>query len=410
MQSLIALKSRNFRLFFTGQSVSLMGTWIQKTAVAWLVYRLTSSPFLLGLIGFVGLIPTLLLSPYVGSFVEKSHKFTLIKNTQYLAALQAFLLAILIYYKIYNITAIVLLSLMQGIINAFDVTCRQAMMIELVEDKEMLPNAIALNSVMTNIARVVGPALAGIMLVAWGEDFCFISNFLSFIPVIYCLFLMRLPAREIKTIERNVWKELSEGFHYVQQQKRIFSLLLLLSFFSLILIPFTTLLPVVAKTVFQGTSKTFTYFESAVGLGSLLAAIYMTALKDMSKLHITIVISSLLMSLGMIITSCTGNIGMAIIGLILSGLGMITQSAAVNTYIQLYATPEMRSRVISYYIMAFLGMTPLGSLLIGWLAEYMPTRSVILLEGICGIAAVVIFCYYSACLQKAEKPIQSAIH
>ncbi|MFZ4930521.1 MFS transporter [Chryseobacterium sp. Mn2064] len=402
MQSLVALKSTNFRLFFTGQSISLLGTWIQKTAVAWVVYKLTGSPFILGVIGFVGLIPTLLLSPYVGSFVEHSHKYKVMKNTQFLAALQAFLLAILFYFKVYNISIIILLTLMQGIINAFDVTCRQAMMIDLVDDKEALPNAIALNSAMSNLARVVGPALAGILLSVFGDDFCFISNFVSFIPVIYCLYMMKLPLYESKPHLSNVWSELKEGFRYVKNEKTIFSQLLLLSFFSLMLIPFTTLLPVIAKEVFQGNSKTFTLFESAVGIGSLLSAVYMTKLKQMGKLHKIIIFSSCIMSLGLFTVSLSPGIHLAFWGLVLSGLGMISHSAAVNTYIQLNTDPKMRARVISYYIMAFIGMTPIGSLLIGFMAEFLSTRSVLFIEGVLGILAVTVFVIYSRKSKRAD--------
>ncbi|WP_326980991.1 MFS transporter [Chryseobacterium sp. MYb264] len=401
MQSLVALKSPNFKLFFIGQSISVLGSWIQKTAVAWVVYQLTGSPFILGLIGFVSLVPTLLLSPYVGSFVEHSYKYKVMKNTQYLAAFQAFLLAFLFYFKMYNISLIVALSLMQGIINAFDVTCRQAMMIELVDNKESLPNAIALNSAMSNLARVVGPALAGILLSLFGDDFCFISNFLSFIPVICCLYMMNLPFYEKKAHLSNAWQELKEGFMYVKSEKTIFSQLLLLSFFSLMLIPFTTLLPVIAKEVFSGTSKTFTVFESAVGVGSLVSAVYMTRLKQMGKLYRIIVISSMIMSAGLFTVSLSRNINFAVLGLALSGLGMISQSAAINTYVQLNAQPGMRARVISYYIMAFIGMTPIGSLLIGFLAEYISTRNVLLIEGGMGILATIVFIMYT---KRSRKP------
>lgn len=400
MESFIALKSRNFKLFFIGQSVSLLGTWIQKTAIAWLVYKLTGSPFILGLIVFVGLIPTLLLSPYVGSFIERCHKYKVMKNTQWLAALQALLLAILIYLKYYNITAIVLLSLMQGVINAFDVTCRQAMMIDLVDDKAALPNAIALNSAMTNLARVIGPALAGGLLSAFGEDFCFISNFLSFIPVLYCLYLMKLPAFIKNEEEINVLNKLKEGFIYVKSEKRILSQLLLLSFFSLMLIPFTTLLPVLAKEVFNGNSQTFTIFESAVGIGALISAIYMTSLKKMEKLYNSIILSSIIMGIGLGIIAFSHTIWLASIGLVLSGLGMICQSASINTYIQLHTVPEMRSRVISYYIMAFLGMTPIGSLIIGLIAEFLNTRTVLLLEGFLGVFSLSLFVWYNYKIEK----------
>ncbi|WP_449437640.1 MFS transporter [Pedobacter steynii] len=187
-----SLKYRNFKLFFYGQSISLIGTWMQKTAVSWLVYRLTGSALLLGLVAFASLIPSLILSPYAGSLIDRHNRYKILVITQIISMMQAGALAAIIFFKFYNIPAIIFLSLVQGIINAFDVTCRQSLMVEMVGQKEDLPNAIALNSTMANLARIVGPAIAGVILSTFGEDFCFVGNFLSYIPVLLCLFLMKL--------------------------------------------------------------------------------------------------------------------------------------------------------------------------------------------------------------------------
>lgn len=394
MDAFRALKSRNFRLFFSGQSISLIGTWMQKTAVCWLVYRLTNSALLLGVVSFVSLIPSLLLSPYAGSYIERHNRYRLLIITQVVSLLQALALALLILFKYYNIPAIIFLSLVQGVINAFDVTCRQSLMVDMVTDREDLPNAIALNSTMANFARIAGPALAGILLSAFGEDVCFLLNFLSYLPVLLSLFLMKLQLPEIVKSERSIWSELNEGFHYVSENKDIASLLLMLTASSLLVIPFNTLMPVFAKEIFQGNAKTFSWFESAAGLGSIFSAIYMARLKagkDMVKILIT---ASLVFSLSVLLLAYASWLPLALVFMTLSGVGMMAQTASINTYIQTHAAPGMRARAISYYIMAYQGIIPIGSLLTGVVAQYLGPRLTVFLAGICGTVATAIFVNY----------------
>lgn len=402
MSAFGSFKYRNFKLFFYGQSISLLGTWIQKTAVMWLVYRLTGSAMLLGITGFVSLIPSLILSPYTGSYVERHDKFKVMKQTQLLAMLQAGALAAVVFFHFYNISIIILLSLIQGVINAFDVTCRQAMMIELVDNKDNLPNAIALNSTMTNMARLVGPALAGVLLSTFGEDFCFISNFLSYIPIFICLYQMQINTKPFGKPEKQIWEELKQGLDYILSEKDILGLLGLCAASSLLVIPFTTLMPVFAKDVFRGSSSTFSLFESAVGLGSLMGAIYLARLKMIDNLVNAIVTASAVFSVGLLVVATANSQYQAVIGMVIAGGGMMIQTSGINMYIQTHAVAAMRSRAISYFVMAYLGITPVGSLLIGWLAEVMPSRYVVCLEAALGLLAVGGYLTYRHYLQNRK--------
>lgn len=337
MNTFRALKSPNFRLFFYGQSISLIGTWMQKTAVCWLVYRLTNSAMLLGVVSFVSLIPSLLLSPYAGSYIDRHNRYRLLMLTQVISMLQAGALAGMILLRWYNIPGIIFLSLVQGVINAFDVTCRQSLMVEMVENREDLPNAIALNSTMANFARIAGPALAGIILSAFGEDFCFLSNFLSYVPVLISLWMMKITLPPVVKSDRSIWEELREGYRYVSSDKDIASLLLMLSASSLLVIPFNTLMPVFAKDIFHGNAKTFSWFESAAGLGSIASAIFMARLKPGRDLIKILVSASLIFSLSVLLLSFSKWLPMALVFMMLSGVGMMAQTSSINTYIQTHA-------------------------------------------------------------------------
>lgn len=394
MNILRSLKYRNFKLFFYGQSVSLIGTWMQKTAVSWLVYRLTGSAVLLGIVGFVSLIPSLVLSPYAGSYIERHNRFKVLVYTQVISMLQAGALAAMIYFKYYSIPGIIALSLLQGIINAFDITCRQSLMVEMVDNKEDLPNAIALNSTMTNIARIAGPAVAGIILSTLGEDFCFISNFLSYIAVLSCLFMMKLNLAAVVKPQTDIWTELKEGFKYVSGNKDISSMVIMLGVSSLFVIPFNTLMPVFAKDLFNGNAKTFSWFESTAGLGSVISAIYLANLKNSKGLIKIITVASMLFGISVLLLAHAKLLPIALIFMTFTGIGMMAQTSAINTFIQTHAAPNMRSRAISYYVMAYQGMIPIGSLLIGLMANAMGPRVAMGIEGIVGIVSALLFVMY----------------
>lgn len=399
-----SLKSRNFKLFFYGQSISLVGTWMQKTAVSWLVYQLTGSAVLLGVVGFVSLIPSLILSPYAGSLVDRHNRYRILVITQVVSMIQAGALAAIIYFGYNNILFIIGLSLVQGIVNAFDVTCRQSLMVEMVNDKNDLPNAIALNSSMANFARIAGPAVAGIILSTFGTDICFLGNFLSYIPVLICLFMMRLPAQIITKSTKSIWVELEEGFRYVSGDKELSSMIMMIGISSLFVIPFNTLMPIFAKDIFNGDAKTFSWFESAAGLGSIVSAIYLANLKDSSTMIKLTTIAGAVMGGSLLFLAYAPQLPIALVFMGLSGVGMMAQSSAINTYIQTHAIPEMRGRAISYYVMAYQGLIPVGSLLIGWVAHLIGPRPAVLIEGLIGIAATGIFAYYKS-RQAAVKTI-----
>ncbi|GGC75517.1 MFS transporter [Pedobacter quisquiliarum] len=389
-----SLKYRNFKLFFYGQSISLIGTWMQKTAVSWLVYRLTGSALLLGLVGFVSLIPSLILSPFAGSLIDRYDRYKILVITQVVSMLQAGALAALIFFEYYNIPMIIALSLVQGIINAFDVTCRQSLMVEMVDNKEDLPNAIALNSTMTNLARIAGPALAGMLLSAFGEDFCFIGNFLSYIPVLLCLFMMRLNLTVSAPSQKSIWVELEGGFRYVTADKGLTSMIILIGISSLFVIPFNTLMPIFAKDIFNGSAKTFSWFESAAGLGSVASAMYMANLKSSRFLVKITMVASAIFGASLIFLSLSGTLAVALFFMTITGLGMMAQTSSINTYIQTHSIPEMRGRAISYFVMAYQGMIPIGSLLIGWTANAFGPRMAVTIAGGIGLLATAGFMFY----------------
>ncbi len=389
-----SFKYYNYRLHITGQFVSLIGTWMQRVAISWLVYRVTGSAFLLGLVSFLSLIPSLVLSPYAGSFVDRHNKYQVVKATQLALMIQAGAMALLVWLQWYSIPAICLLSLIQGIIAAFDNTGRQAMMAEIVPEKEDLPNAIALNSSVFNAARLIGPAIAGVTLSTIGEEACFLINFLSFIVVLVCLFYMKLDKSTTVPHEQDVWSELRDGYQYLKTEPDQSSLIVLLACSSLMVIPFTTLLPVIAKQVFNGNAETFSWFESAGGLGAMAGAIYMAALKPGRNIaHITIV-ASFLFAIGLILLAFSPTLVIALICTMLATIGMMIQTSSINTYLQTHSLPEMRGRTVSYYLMAFQGMLPVGSLLVGFMAERWGLEYTLAFEGVAGIVLIAAYQVY----------------
>ena len=405
-----SLKYRNFKLFFYGQSISLIGTWMQKTAVSWLVYRLTGSALLLGLVAFASLIPSLILSPYAGSLIDRHNRYKILVITQIISMMQAGALAAIIFFKFYNIPAIIFLSLVQGIINAFDVTCRQSLMVEMVDQKEDLPNAIALNSTMANLARIVGPAIAGVILSTFGEDFCFVGNFLSYIPVLLCLFLMKLNLGVTQRSEKSIWVELEEGFKYVSSDRELSSMILMIGISSLFVIPFNTLMPIFAKDLFHGDAGTFSWFESAAGLGSVISAMYLANLRSAKPLKRIIVLASTIFGVSLIMLAYSGILSLALVFMAFGGIGMMAQTSAINTYIQTHTIPEMRARAISYYIMAYQGMIPIGSLLIGWTAQAFGPRLAVCLAGIIGLCATAMFVVYQNKRSGRQLSFQTILH
>ncbi|PKB16370.1 MFS transporter [Flavobacterium sp. 5] len=389
-----ALRSRNFKLFFYGQSVSVIGTWLQKTAVSWMVYSITGSVFLLGLTTFLSMIPSLFLAPLAGSIIGRYNRHKSMMILQSLAMLQAGALALLIYLKIYNITFILILSLIQGIINAFDMTCRQTMMVDIVDNKEDLPNAVALNSTLTNFARIAGPALAGIILHQYGEDICFIGNFLSYIPVLISLALMKIQPYTKATNKLRMLDDFIEGLDYVKKENQMAKMLLMLTCSSLFVISFNTLMPVFAKDIFNGNAQTFSWFESAAGIGSIISAIYLANLKSSSNIDNIMIGASILLGASIVILALSNSLALTLICMVLSGIGMMGQTSSINIYIQTKSTSHMRSRSISYYMMAYQGMIPVGSLIIGYISHSLGVRTTVAIQGVICLISVVVYLYY----------------
>ena len=389
--SLRALKYYNFRLYFSGQAISLIGTWMQRMAVSWLIYSVTNSAFILGIVAFAGQIPVMLLSPYAGAYVDRHSRYRTLLKTQVFSMIQAGLLSLIVFLHFYNIAAIAVLSVMLGIINAFDTPARQSLMIVLVDDKNDLQNAIALNSSMVTLARLVGPAVGGILLSGYGEDVCFFINFISFLAVLASLLCMKLTIPVRAKPAQPIWQGLKEGYEYLQYNRGIRSVILLMACISLLVMPYSTLLPVYAKVVFNGDVTTFSWLNSISGLGALMGAIFMATLKGGKSLLRIIVYGTLLFCICLALFSFNKNLVTALLCIMLAEAGMLSMIAATNTYVQTNVEERMRGRVISYYVMAFQGMQPIGAFLVGFSGHFFSVQHTVLIEGLAGIIAVACF-------------------
>jgi len=377
-----AFKSRNYRLYFTGQSISLIGTWMQKTAVSWVIYSQTHSKFMLGLTLFASMFPSFVFSFLGGVASDRYNRYKLLLATQVASMIQAVLLTILIYFKHYSVWEIIALSAFLGVINAFDVPARQSLVYEMVDDKADLPNALALNSSMVNLSRLIGPGIAGLALEKFGEDICFGLNAISFIAVIGSLLQMKLPAYQPKVRTTNITDELREGFMYIRETPAISLVLLTLASISLLVLPYTTLMPVYAKDIFKGNASTFGVIDSVIGLGAFCGAIFLASLKPGKNLRKILAINTLIFGTGLVLFSHSTYYPIALVFATMAGFGMMSQITISNTLIQTTVHPSMRGRVISFYAMAFFGMQPLGGLLVGAMSQLIGTPNTVLLQGI----------------------------
>ncbi len=376
-----AFKSRNYRLYFTGQSVSLIGTWMQKTAVSWVIYSLTHSTLMLGVTLFASQFPSFLFSLLGGVVSDRYNRYRVLLTTQAASLAQALLLATLILLKHYEVWEILSLSVVLGIINAFDVPARQSLVYEMVDDKADLPNALALNSSMVNLSRIIGPAIAGIVLESVGDGACFLLNALSFVAVIVSLLMMRLPQYITTVHKKNVFGELKEGMAYIKRTPSIAFVLVMLGLVSLLVLPFSTLIPYYARDVFHGTARTFGVIDSFIGLGAFSGAIFLASLKTGTDLRRILFINTLVFGAGLILFSHEHTYALALIFVTIAGFGMMSQITVSNTLIQTTVAPKMRGRVISYYAMAFFGMQPLGGLLVGSISKWIGTTDTLMGQG-----------------------------
>jgi len=400
-----ALRSRNFRLYFTGQTISLIGTWMTRLATSWLVYRLTGSALLLGIVGFSGQIPTFVFAPFAGVWVDRLDRRRVLVVTQFLAMLQSLALAALTLSRHINIQEIIWLSAFQGLINAFDMPARQAFLVQMVEDKQDLGNAIALNSSMVNLARLVGPSLAGAVIAVSGEGACFLIDGISYIAVIASLLAMRLQAGALKPAVLSMLGQLKEGWAYVSGFAPVRTILLLFAMVSLMGWPFTVLMPIFAGKVLHGGPHTLGFLMGAVGIGALVSAISLAVRKTVLGLGRMIPISTACLGVGLILFGMSRVLWLSLLLMLFCGFGMMQQMAASNTIIQTIVEDDKRGRVMSFYAMAFVGMAPFGSLLAGISAHAMGAPLTVMLSGACCLAGAIWFATQVRAIRKLIRPI-----
>jgi MFS family permease len=376
-----ALRHRNFRLFFGGQTISLTGTWMTRVATGWLVYRLTGSALLLGTVSFAGQIPTFLVAPFAGVWVDRLDKRQVLVWTQTLSMLQSLTLAALTLSGHITIPVLLALSVLQGCVNAFDMPGRQSFMIMMVDDKRDLQNAIAINSSMVNVARLIGPSLAGMLIAVSSEGWCFLIDGISYIAVIFSLLMMRLHTSALERKAASMLTELKAGWTYVAEFLPIRTILLLFAVVSLMGMPFVVLMPIFAKKELGGGPHTLGFLMAAMGLGALVSALSLAARRNVRGLVRMIPIAAAVFGLGLIGFGLSRVFWLSMLMVFIAGMGMMQGMAASNTVIQTIVTDDKRGRVMSYYTMAFMGMAPFGSLLAGSMAQAVGAPWTVIMNG-----------------------------
>ncbi|MBV9762435.1 MAG: MFS transporter [Acidobacteriaceae bacterium] len=389
--ALRALNSRNYRLFFSGQSVSLIGTWMTRVATSWLVYRLTHSAFLLGVASFAGQIPLFFLAPLAGVWVDRWDRHRTLVVTQALSMLQSVALAALALTGVIQVWHVIALMLLQGVINAFDMPARQAFVIQMVDNRADLPNAIALNSSMVNGARLIGPAVAGVVIAAVGEGFCFLIDGISYLAVIASLAAMHLPAAAARQTGKRVLEELAEGWRYVLQSAPIRTILLLLAAVSLMGMPFTVLMPIFAGKILHGGPHTLGILMASIGVGALVGAVALAGRRTVLGLGKVIPISAGIFGAALVAFGFSRMLWVSVALLGAAGFGMMRNMAACNTILQTILDEAKRGRVMAFYTMALAGMYPFGSLLAGAAAAKIGAPLTVSLSGVCCLIGAGLF-------------------
>jgi len=400
-----ALRHRNFQLFVAGQSISLIGTWMTRVATGWLVYRLTGSALLLGTVSFCGQIPTFLLAPFAGVWVDRLDRRQVLVWTQVLSMVQSLLLAALTLSNHITIPWVLALSSMQGIINAFDMPARQAFLVQMVEDRKDLGNAIAINSSMVNMARLIGPSLAGIVIAASSEGYCFLIDGISYLAVIFSLLLMQIHHPATRRATTSMLHQLKEGWTYVANFVPIRTILSLFAIVSLMGMPFVVLMPIFAARVLHGGPHTLGFLMGAMGTGALVSALSLAARKSVLGLGGAIARSAGIFGLGLIGFGLSRWFWLSIAMMLVAGYGMMQGMAASNTIIQTIVTEDKRGRVMSYYTIAFVGMAPFGSLLAGTMAHAVGAPLTVILNGAVVLLAAAWFASRLPAVRDAIRPI-----
>lgn len=400
-----SLANANYRLYFIGQGVSLIGTWMQSLAMAWLVYRLTDDPFWLGFVNFCQQFPSFIVAPLAGVLSDRWNRHRVIVITQALSMLQAFALAYLAWYEAVHVWNLVILSLYLGVVFAFDMTSRQAFLVQLVEQRADLPNAIALNSSMVNGARLIGPSIAGLLLKAAGESICFLLNGISFLAVIVALLFMRVPPQKRPAQHPPLLEGLREGAAYAFGFPPIRAILMLLALVSFVGLPYTVLMPVFAKEVLGGGPDTLGYLMGASGVGALAGALYLASRKSILGLGRLIAVGAIGFGVGLIAFAQSTTLWLSMLLLFVIGFSMMVQMASSNTLLQTMTDEDKRGRVMSFYMMAFMGTTPIGSLLSGALARRIGAPETLMIGGGLCIAGGIVFALVLPALRVHVRPI-----
>ncbi|MEH1937196.1 MAG: MFS transporter [Nostoc sp.] len=400
-----ALRSKNYRLFFAGQGISLIGTWMTQLATIWLVYDLTKSPLMLGVVGFSSQIPNFFLAPFGGVFVDRFSRYHTLIGTQVLAMIQSLTLAVLALTGVIQIWHIIVLSLFQGFINALDAPARQAFVPELVEHREDLANAIAINSTMFNGARLIGPAIGGLLIARVGTGYCFLIDGLSYIAVIAALLAMQVKPWKNSVTDGNPLQKVKEGFVYAFSFPPIRSILLLSALVSLMGLQNTILVPVMAEQFLKGGAETLGFLMAASGVGALTGGIYLATRQTILGIGKLIALAPAILGIGLIAFALSRFLPLSLFTMLFVGLGTILQIAASNTFLQTIVEDDKRGRLMSLYTMSFLGMIPVGNLLGGLLASHIGAPNTLIIDGIACIFGSIIFSRQLPALRKIMRPI-----
>jgi len=384
-----SLRHRNYRLFFIGQSMSLIGTWMTQVATSWLIYRMTNSAWLLGLVGFSGQLPAFFLAPFAGVWIDRWDRLSILKITQLLSMIQSFALAAGVFTNHMTVWNIALLTMFQGIVNAFDMPARQSFVVEMIQDRADLANAIALNSSMVNGARLIGPSIAGFVIALAGESYCFLIDGFSYLAVIISLLLMRIDSETTKAAAKNIWADLKEGWEYVSGFTPIRSLLLLLVSVSLFGVPYSILMPVFASSVLHGGPHVLGFLTGAAGFGALVSAISLAMRRTIVGLGKVISIVAFTFGGGLIGFGLSPSLWTSLPLVFVIGFSMMQVMSSCNTIMQTIVDEKKRGRVMSFYTMSIIGITPFGSLLAGGVASRIGAPHTVMVGGtVCILVAI----------------------
>jgi len=389
-----ALRHRNFKLFFFGQGISVIGTWMTRLATTWLVYRLTHSALLLGVVSFAGQIVAFALGPLAGVWVERLNRRKLLVWTQSAAAVQSFAMAALALAHVITLSEIIALAVLQGLINAFDMPARQSFLVQMVEDRNDLSNAIAINSSMVNGARLIGPAIAGVVIAAVGEGWCFLIDGISYLAVIASLLMMHIAPPMMRRNATSMLEQMREGWDYVRTFWPIRTILLLFALISLMGYPYMVLLPIFAAQVLHGGPATLGWLSGASGMGALVSALSLAARKSVAGLARMLQIAAAMLGCALMLFGLSHTLWLSLALMVLAGFGLIQVASVSNTLIQSLVSEDKRARVMSYYTMAFFGAAPFGSLLAGALAHRIGAPHTVFVSGVFCVAGSLWFTFH----------------